>query len=319
MPSRRCSHENVQFELFSMSAHVAKLSSLCFPAPTYAARQSAARVRWLQDACLSLGTRDRKKLARRRNKYDHILIDDANRMLFCDAPKTGSSFFKILWLNYTREVYQPRLIHERSFLAKHNLRYLNSYSQAGIQTRLETYFKFMVVRHPFVRILSTYIEKLEKPNEYYQPLLGRTIERKYSNVSARQATGKNVSFSQMVQYIVDSGPYDHHWTPVSLLCNPCEIAYDYIAKLETSHVDYKHIFSKLKNVPGSKTGLPRSVTAYRGATDLDMVRKYYKTVPINVTNSLFQTYNTDFELFGYTWNTTSQSYGDRMNADGKEY
>ena len=326
MISRRCSHENVQFELFSMSVHVAKPSSLCykpsslcFPVPPDAARQSAARVKWQQDACRSLGIRDRKKLEGRRHKYDHILIDDANRMLFCDAPKTGSSFLKILWLNYTRMVYKPESIHDRSFLAKHQLRYLSSYNQTEIQTRLETYFKFMVVRHPFVRILSAYIEKLEKPNEFYQPILGRIIERKYAHIPARQATGKGVTFSQMIQYIVDNGPFDHHWTPVSLLCNPCEITYDYIARLETSHVDYKHIFSKLKNVPGSKTGLPRSVTTYRGATDLDMIRKYYKTVPINITNSLFQTYNTDFQLFGYTWNTTSQSYGDRMNADGKEY
>ena len=254
--------------------------------------------------------------------YGHILVDDANQMLFCDAPKTGSTFFKKLWLNYTRGTSVDQRasikIHDRTFLRRQNLRYLSTYNQNETQTRLETYFKFMIVRHPLVRVLSSYREKLEKPNRYYHTALGRRIERQYGNVSAGQAHGNTVTFKQMVHSIIDHGPYDHHWTPVSLLCNPCKIAYDYIVRLETSYLDYPYLFSKLENVPGSETGLPDSVTTYKEATDLDVVRKYYGTVSINVTNRLIQIYNTDFHLFGYTWDRTSQSYGPRLNADGEE-
>ena len=254
--------------------------------------------------------------------YSHILVDDANQMLFCDAPKTGSTFFKELWLNYTRGTSVDQRatinIHDRTFLRRQNLRYLSTYNQTEKQTRLETYFKFMIVRHPLVRVLSSYREKLEKPNRYFHTALGRRIELQYGNVSAGQAHGNTVTFKQMVHSIIDHGPYDHHWTPVSLLCNPCKIAYDYIVRLETSYLDYPYIFSKLENVPGSETGLPDSVTTYKEATDLDVVRKYYGTVSINVTNRLIQIYNTDFHLFGYTWDRTSQSYGPRLNADGEE-
>ncbi|KAK2152947.1 hypothetical protein NP493_2382g00000 [Ridgeia piscesae] len=190
--------------------------------------QSDARVKWLQEACRTLSDSDRYKLRKSRHVYNHILVDDANHMLFCDAPKTGSTFFKMLWLKYTR--------------------------------------------------------------------------------------GKS-----MVHYLIDHGPYDYHWIPISLLCYPCEISYDYIARLETSNLDYQYIFSKLENVSGSDKRLPKSVATYKGATDVDVVRKYYRTVPINVTKTLIENYNIDFHLFGYTWNITSHSCGPRMNANGKEY
>ena len=137
-------------------------------------------------------------------------------------------------------------------------------------------------------------------------------------MSAGQSNNNTVTFKQMVHYLIDHGPYDYHWIPVSLLCNPCEISYDYIARLETSYLDYPYIFAKLENVSGSENGLPNSVVTYKGATDFDVVRKYYGTVPINVTKILIENYNIDFHLFGYTWNIRSQSNGPRMNANGME-
>ena len=179
----------------------------------------------------------------------------------------------------------------------------------------------MIARHPLVRILSTYRDKLEDPITpwIYHANLTKRIIKQYGHMSAGQSTNNTVDFKQMVHYLIDHGPYDYHWIPVSRLCNPCEIPYDYIARLETSYLDYPYIFSKLENVPGSEKGLPKSVVTYKGATDLDVVRKYYGTLPINVTKILIEKYNMDFHLFGYTWNIASQSYGPRMNANGKEY
>ena len=136
---------------------------------------------------------------------------------------------------------------------------------------------------------------------------------------AGQSNNNTVAFKQMVHYLIDHGPYDYHWIPISLLCYPCEISYDYIARLETSNLDYQYMFSKLENVTGSEKRLPKSVATYKGSTDVDVVRKYYQTIPINVTKTLIENYNLDFHLFGYTWNITSQSCGPRMNANGKEY
>ena len=54
-----------------------------------------------------------------------------------------------------------------SVLRKHNLRYLNRYNQTETQTRLKTYFNFMIVRHTLVRVLSSYRDKLVNPKTHW--------------------------------------------------------------------------------------------------------------------------------------------------------
>ncbi|KAI0232138.1 Carbohydrate sulfotransferase 12 [Lamellibrachia satsuma] len=281
-----------------------------------------ARLTFLHNACRSLSKDDNhtlKILKYTPSMYSHILSDDENRMLFCDAPKTGSSFFKDLWLNYTRNVYGGPDVHTIGFLKKHGLRYLSTYSQSEIQTRLKTYYKFMVARHPLVRLLSAYHEKLELPNKIYQRFVGRHIEQRYG-ITANQSKGANVTFEQFVHYLVDTNPvsYNHHWKPVTFLCHPCEIQYDYIVKLDTSYVDYIYILSQVKNITDSKRGLINSVTSYKALTGFDRVKKYYTRVPATHMDFIERTYHLDLDLFGYTWNKTSLSYGCRVKTEGKE-
>jgi len=273
---------------------------------------------YVQDACRSLSREDNYTLTRMSDRYGHILCDDQNRVLFCAPPKTGSSFFKRLWLKYTRNVTNEQMfVHEKTYLRKYNLRYLSTYSQSEQKTRLQTYFKFMLARHPMLRVLSTYREKLERNNTIYRQTVGRRIEKKYGrHDSALPPKGDNVTFEQFVHYIVDNNPltYEHHWKPVSFLCHPCEIRYDYIAKLETSNVDYLHIFSHVQTIPDSKRQLLKSTAEYKASTDNDRVRRYYGRIPANHIDSLERIYHLDLNLFGYTWNTTLLSYGCQVTA-----
>ena len=272
----------------------------------------------VQDACRSLSREDSDTLTNMTDRYGHILCDDQNRVLFCDAPKTGSSFFKGLWLKYTRDVTNERMfVHDNAYLLKYNLRYLSNYSQSEQETRLQTYFKFMVARHPMLRVLSTYRDKLERNNTFYRQKHGRLIEQKYGrHDSALPPKGDNVTFEQFVHHIVDSDPlkFEHHWRPVSFLCHPCEIQYDYIAKLETSNVDYLHIFSHDQTIPDSKRQLFESTAHYTASTDVDRVKRYYGRIPVNHIDALERIYHLDLNLFGYTWNTTSLSHGCRVTA-----
>ena len=177
----------------------------------------------------------------------------------------------------------------------------------------------MATRHPLVRLLSIYRDKLEKRNEYYHCAVRRFIEQRYENVNANQPKGDHVTFEQFVHYIVDGNHFrsDHHWKPVTYLCHPCEIPYDYIVKLETSHEDYRHIFSKLKNIPESKRVRLESMRTHKAATDLERVKKYYQYVSETYTNTIERTYLFDLDLFCYTWNKTSLSYGCRVKTEGE--
>ena len=274
------------------------------------------RVQFVNAACQSLRREDRGRLKADWRIYNRILSDDENRVLFCDVPKAGSTFFKNLWLNFTRDVSIGKAVHIPRVLYKHNLRYLNSYTKPEIQTRLKTYFKFMVARHPFVRILSAYRSKFEVPNQLFEQIAGEYIKMRYS--PENKPKDYRVTFEEFVHYLVDKdlAEYNSHWKPLTYVCQPCEIHYDYIVKLETSYVDYPRILSTLKNVSDSKRGVLKSMRMYKVNTSLDRVQTYYSRIPVNHMNSLEEIYHLDLDLFGYTWNKTSLTPGCQIHTEG---
>ena len=296
--------------------------SMCFvPEAPLSACANSARLRVVQDVCRSLGKR--AILTQRYIMYDaveNVLSDDVNHVLFCTPPKAGSSSFKNLWLNYTRDVYGGLEVHNETFLRIHNLRYLKTYTRSEIRMRLKTYFKFMITRHPLLRVLSAFRQKFEEPNWYYHPRHGRHIEIKYGLIPADESKGDNVTFEQFVRYLDDTNPiiYDPHWRPTSLMCHPCQISYDYIVKLETSYQDYPHIFARLKKVTDSKRRALEEMAKYKAVTDFDLVNGYYNKVPAKYMDIFKTKYHLDAHLFGYTWNSTSMSQGCRVKTEGKD-
>ena len=195
-----------------------------------------------------------------------------------------------------------------------------SYNTYEIQTRLKTYFKFMTARHPLLRVLSAYRDKLEWPNRYKHYGFGRIIAKKYGHIADNQSKRVNITFEQFVHFLIDSVPadYNHHFRPIAILCNPCHISYDYIAKLETSYEDYPYIFAQIKNLPDSKRSALEDMRKYKAVTDFGLVNEYYKSIPAEYMTIFKTIYNLDALLLGCTWNSTSMSRGCRIKTEGKE-
>ena len=251
-----------------------------------------------------------------RKMYENVLCDDENHVLFCAPPKAGSTSFKNLWLNYTRDVFGGLDVHYATFLGRHNLRYLNTYHPSEIRIRLKTYFKFMIARHPLLRVLSAFRQKFEEPNWWFRPGIGRYVEIMYGHIPASESKGDNVTFEQFVHYLDDRNPaeYNEHWKPISMFCHPCQIPYDYIVKLETSHEDYPNIFAQLKRVTDSKRRALESKAKHTAVTDFDLVNEYYNTIPAKRMAIFKGIYHMDALLFGYTWNRRSMSRGCRVRG-----
>ena len=211
-------------------------------------------------------------------------------------------------------------VHHPRSLLKYNLRYLDSYNKSEIRTRLQTYFKIVVARHPMVRLLSAYRDKLERKNDLFERIAGREIKKRY--FPANQSKDDQVTFEQFVHYLVDTDParYDKHWLTTIFSCHLCEIQYDYVAKIETSYVDYPRIVSLLKNISESKKrNLLKSMKVIKQTTHSDRVNEYYSRVPAKHLKIIENIYSLDMALLGYTWNKTSLSYICRVNTPGKTF
>lgn len=103
---------------------------------------------------------------------------------------------------------------------------------------------FLVVRHPFERIVSAYRDKLERihsdtyDTDYYYTNYGAHIVEMYRERALEEFNDNTFTelpvFWEFVQYLLHSDPFgfDEHWLPISLHCSMCRIDYNYIIKFE---------------------------------------------------------------------------------------
>ena len=179
------------------------------------------------------------------SKLHHLWVSDYHKLIYCDIPKAGSTTFKFLismqsWSELANTAATD--IHNYTFLRIHNVVPLKEYTVQEAKQRLSTYFKFIVVRHPFSRLISAYKDKIY-PRGWYVNEYAQTINGYYGPGT----TKTRISTNQFLQLIVrrNSDFDDPHWRTYYKLCFPCDINYDQILKLETIENDHKLITKRI--------------------------------------------------------------------------
>ena len=100
--------------------------------------------------------------------YTNVAVDDKHKLLYCYVPKVGCTSWKVklslMSGNAGDKVLNthPSPVDTRGGLAKYGIKMLSTYSPEEITYRIDNYFKFMFVRHPMERIVSSYRSKFEK-------------------------------------------------------------------------------------------------------------------------------------------------------------
>merc|ERR1712032_1673461 len=130
----------------------------------------------------------------RRVNWYYMYHSKQNSLVWCKVPKAGSStwtynFLKLAGVNPKEKIHKVLRDH---------------YPKQDSNKVMQDTFRFMVVRHPFERILSAYRDKLED--------LARDINTPVTK-------------------------FDEHWMPIWMLCSPCIVKYEVIAKMETFSED----------------------------------------------------------------------------------
>ncbi len=234
-----------------------------------------------------------------RPRGSNLLVDDTNKVLYCFLPKVACSTFKALMIssasNMTIDEVMSKVNSDRTYLhdAKKTpkLRRLSDYSTAERIWRLGTYFKFMVVRHPFDRLLSAWRDKIER--------------RKITTV-----TEDHVSrFRRFAESVAVGRKHvmADHWNPMTFRCDPCRVQYDVIVKLESVDRDMPAIVSRL-NIPGlHPDSLPviNVKSCMTPMEKLSMLHKFYSRLDEPVIKRLVDIYRDDLRLFGYSWDVKS--------------
>lgn len=202
-----------------------------------------------------------------RSADDRGLVD-MELGFFCNRiPKAANSTVvtNIARLKFGRDIPSP--VAKKMFATPGRL-------SAAEVAEFDGLFKFTMVRNPYTRTLSAYLDK---------------VERRALRHNRESSYGEFLRALKKGRYLYSNA----HWAPqVALMLIPVE-QLDFIGKTESLERDLAEIKRRIR------PELEQPVTSFRGnATSAgDKLRAYYDAECIALVREL---YRADFEIFGYS-------------------
>ena len=164
--------------------------------------------------------------------------------------------------------------------------------------RLERFFTFLVVRHPFERLVSLYkkfdLETYSQGDvDYILPF--KTYMEMMRDTTANTNITVDIIFKHFIQFVINSPSHFYPWKTIYEACSPCTLKYDFVAYYEWNF--------EQKNVLAKHLGLTFSKNK-RNLREQGTVKnwwKYYNIISDTDIAKLYEMYKKDFDLFGYVW------------------
>ena len=232
-----------------------------------------------------------------------LMIDERHHLAFCRNAKVGSTtwmhHFNMLlppnkrpWhdsdghLNDSKRAKIIKFFHEGNLhnqKDRHGLISRSIYDEFARKTSLTT---FTFVRHPFERLVSAYLDKIDRKKTSFPEFVDRVL-REF------ETTKVNI-----------------HWKSFFDRCFHCDIPYNVIGRIETFQEDVQYIILKnnLEKILDLETTLQfHSLNSSKKDTKKESLYHFLK---LNLTQiqQLYAVYQMDFEMFNYDADIYFQDY-----------
>ncbi|XP_035697722.1 carbohydrate sulfotransferase 11-like [Branchiostoma floridae] len=209
----------------------------------------------------------------------------------------------------------------RKFAREKRLPILSDFSEEDIWLRLATYKKFLVARNPLERLASVWSgffvtypvygwnEKYSSMMETICPEMktkkitcNKTIEIKWKGNQTHQL----VPFKAFAKAVAASANrtefQNQHWKPISEICSPCQIHYDFVGHMENLAEDLNTFFRHDVGVVGRDNIFPQR----KPRIGDQMLHKDFQKVSIEDMNNLYERYKDEYGFFGYSFENDLQ-------------
>ncbi|KAM9481643.1 carbohydrate sulfotransferase 8-like [Clarias gariepinus] len=234
-----------------------------------------------------------------------IYVEDRHKLLYCEVPKAGCSNWKRVLMVLAGVASSTNNINHDTVHYSNRLTRLDGFEQHAVSERLRSYTKVLFIREPMERLVSAFRDKFESPNSYYHPVFGKPIISKYRVNASKSAlrTGSGVTFQEFIRYLLDVHRpigMDIHWEPVSQLCSPCLLDYDFIGKFETIEEEANFLLRRLgapKNLT-FPTFKDRNPEAAR--TSSHIMQRYFMQLSASDRQRVYDFYYMDYLMFNYS-------------------
>ena len=232
----------------------------------------------------------------------HLMFDDGRKAIFCFVPKAGSTDMKRLvlymggrlpletveWPWVEDSIYIEPALQHVSFLN-------NSLSASDVSRRINSYYKFMIVRNPLERLASLYRDKIQRPLgesknkfeiEVKTEILQKYNPKEYLQWKRKKYSNFTVTFQQFINYIVEHNltSLNEHFVPSLWICHPCFVKYDFYANFRTISSDVAQLLKFFK----TDGRYYRNKSLHKPAQETRMLmRSYYSSLAKRDSVKLF--------------------------------
>ncbi len=235
-----------------------------------------------------------KRAQQRSVVLKQFFVNEKHKVIYCGIYKVGITTMRQLLMKMNG--YDRRSGKKESDFEKKLL----DFTEVEQNYMLNNFYKFMIVRDPFERLVSAYRHKFRNGYGGY-PDLGKTIIEKYryNNTKTVEVGAEDVNFTEFVRFLIDipPGPVDNHWRPFKDACSPCNVKYDFIGSIDTLERDVTHIMRQI-HADETKYHVTQK-SGFLTKTKLATAR-LFKEVPQKYFDQLLAIRKTNFELFGYS-------------------
>ncbi|XP_014218307.1 carbohydrate sulfotransferase 11-like [Copidosoma floridanum] len=264
----------------------------------------AERRKYLADRCAEEGLDGPGNDSLHRPNAWEFLVNREHRIIWCNVFKAASTS----WM------------YNFNLLAGYSAQFLRASKAVPVSLARQKYprptadelarylndsVSFLIVRHPFERLLSAYRDKLEHslPHTFHSKLGAHIVSayRAKSPKSAGKHGPRYPLFEEFVRWLLcewrAGNELDMHWTPIINFCTPCQVRFTVIAKFETLHDDQNYLI-KLARV--GHIVKPEWKNPTRGVQTKDVVSQYFSQLSKTQIKELYEMFRYDFILFDYS-------------------
>ncbi|XP_015115367.1 carbohydrate sulfotransferase 11 [Diachasma alloeum] len=244
----------------------------------------------------------------------HFFHAPSHSALFCWIRKVASTSFTKMFAelrgiqmqrNYYKasEVLSPESVEEL----------LNLIDDMGV-------FKFLAVRHPFERLVSSYRSRIADNSKYsaqawtFVPRIfsltrpelfhfNETIQSPMQQIFHNNRRLKLVpTFEEFVLWLLKQSDEndDEHWSPYHSHCSICQMHFDYVLKVDDELIHEFHTILTKLNPKGKRWNLMKLGQTRGGSTNFKRTCNYLSTLTPDTIEKLYERYRIDFDMFDYS-------------------
>lgn len=245
------------------------------------------------------------------SKRNTLIWDLSDNLIYCRIAKVASSTWTTNMLRLDPD-FNNDLPESKRWLKEYGARENEAFRKYPVpkleksrKKALEKATKFLVVRHPMDRLVSSYLDKVADTSKEPNLLKHRDVKNAIlKNAGKKPELGTVPTFPEFIDYVLHEtrdlkSPRDWKgvmtWKSYFAKCLPCDVKYDVILKLETHTADEKWLINTRNLTQLSRVRDWRHLSSNKSIRD-NLISQLSK----DQLNAIYNNYKIDFEMFNYT-------------------